>query len=221
MSVASTVSYLDPHLKNPEVHEADLAIEQDLGHNFVFGMTYMMSLGRELPTAVDVNAALGNTYNYTFVVGPAASTTTSNSYSISTTADASSSSYPQPPASGNVTLPHGGATLPLQPGKFTTKVFLQPVGAAASTRPNPAYGKILDVRSSVNSIYNALAFQLERRFQSGFSLLTNITWSHSLDDNPYESTVVPSYSAYDPTNLKLEHGNSATDVRLRYVGTHL
>jgi hypothetical protein len=107
----------------------------------------------------------------------------------------------------------------LQPGQsFTTKVFLQPVSGTASTRPDPAYGEILDVRSSVNSSYNALALQLDRRYANGFSLLTNFTWSHALDDNPYESTVVPTYTAYDPTNLGLEHGNSATDVRLRYVG---
>jgi hypothetical protein len=118
-----------------------------------------------------------------------------------------------------VTQPHGGAKLPLQPGQsFSTKVFLQPAGKAASTRPNPAYGEILDVRSSVNSVYNAVALQAERRFENGFSLLTNFTWSHALDDDPYESTVVPSYTAYDPTNLQLEYGNSATDVRLRYVG---
>ena len=219
-SVTSTVAYLDPHMKNPQVHEADLAIERDLGHNFVLGVSYMLSLGRELPTAVDVNAALGNTYNYTFTVGPAASSTTPlSSYPISATADATYASYPQPPVSGYVTLPHGGAKLPLQPGQsFSTKVFLQPAGKAASTRPNPAYGEILDVRSSVNSVYNALALQAERRFEHGFSLLTNFTWSHALDDNPYESTVVPTYSAYDPTNLQLEYGNSATDVRMRYVG---
>jgi len=219
-SQTSTVAYLDPHMRNPQVHEADLAVEQDMGHNFTFGASGMMSLGRELPTAIDVNAALGNTYNYTFTVGPAASATTPlSSYPISNSADATYADYPQPPVSGYVVQPHGGKKIPLQPGQsFTTKVFLQPINVAASTRPDPAYGEILDVRSSVNSIYTALAFQLERHFTSGFSLLTNYTWSHALDDNPYESTVVPSYTAYDPTNLKLEHGNSATDVRSRYVG---
>jgi hypothetical protein len=47
--------------------------------------------------------------------------------------------------------------------------------------------------------------------------MANYTWSHALDDNPYLSTVVPSYNALDPTNLKLEHGNSSLDVRQRFV----
>lgn len=91
------------------------------------------------------------------------------------------------------------------------------MGTAKSTRPNPAYGQILDVKSNVNSSYNALAIQLNRRYQKGFSLMTNYTWSHALDDNPYLSTVVPSYDAFDPTDLKLEHGNSSLDVRQRFV----
>lgn len=47
--------------------------------------------------------------------------------------------------------------------------------------------------------------------------MTNYTWSHALDDNPYLSTVVPSYSALDPTDLQLEHANSSLDVRQRFV----
>jgi hypothetical protein len=98
-------------------------------------------------------------------------------------------------------------------------VFLQPLvlGPGQYTRPNPAYGQILDVKSNVNSSYNALAVQVNHRYQSGFSLMANYTWAHALDDNPYLSTVVPSYTALDPTNLKLEHGNSSLDVRHRFV----
>jgi hypothetical protein len=73
------------------------------------------------------------------------------------------------------------------------------------------------VRSDVNSNYNALAVQLDHRFERGFSLLANYTWSHALDENPYESTVVPTYNIYDPTNRRLEYGNSATNVPNRGV----
>jgi hypothetical protein len=58
---------------------------------------------------------------------------------------------------------------------------------------------------------------VDHRYSNGFSLLTNFTWSHALDENPYESTVVPSYTLSDPTNPRADYGNSATDVRLRYV----
>jgi hypothetical protein len=138
--------------------------------------------------------------------------------SATSTPSYSSATFPIPPQSGYVTQPHGGKTVPFAVGQtFSTKVFLQPVGTAKSTRPNPAYGEILDVQSNVNSSYNALAIQLNHRYENGFSLMANYTWSHALDDNPYLSTVVPSYNALDPTNLKLEHGNSSLDVRQRFV----
>ena len=50
-----SAAYFGPHVQNPQVHEADLAVEQDLGHNFTLGVTYMMSLGRELLTGFDQN----------------------------------------------------------------------------------------------------------------------------------------------------------------------
>jgi len=217
---SSTVAYLDPHMQNPQVHEVDLALERNLGHNTTFGITYMGSYGRELPSAIDTNFNAGATYNYAFTVAnPTTSTTTATSYPISTTAEASFANYPQPPVSGYVTLPHGGAAPPLHAGQtYTTKVFLQPAGVAASTRPNPAYGEILDVRSNVNSNYNALGLQVNHRYEHGLSFMANYTWSHTLDDNPYQSTVVPSYSMLDPTNPQAEYGNGAEDIRHRVVG---
>ena len=216
----STVSYLDRHMQNPQVHEADLSIQQNLGHNTVFALTYMMSLGRELPTAIDTNFNAAATANVTFSIATPKTAGTLTSYPISTNSEAPSSysNYPQPPQAGYVVLPHGGQPAPLNASQtYTTKVFLQPVGSSEGTRPNPAYYQILDVRSSVNSSYNALAVQLDHRYSHGFSMMMNYTWSHALDENPYESTVVPSYSALDPTNPRADYGNSNTDVRDRFV----
>jgi hypothetical protein len=214
----TTVAYLDPHMQNPQIHEADLALEQDLGHNTILGLTYMGSFGRELPSAVDTNINTSNTYNYTFTVVAPTPTTAGTSYPINATEAPSYSSYPQPPQSGYITYPHGGKHAPFAVGQsFTTKVFLQPYGNNASTRPNVAYGQILKVTSNVNSSYNALAVQVNHRYENGFSLMANYTWSHALDDNPYLSTVVPTYTAVDPTNLKLEHSNSTLDIRQRFV----
>jgi hypothetical protein len=134
---------------------------------------------------------------------------------VSTNSEAPTSlaNYPQPPATGGYTvLPAGGKAPPVFPVGYQEKFFLN------GSRPAPEYYQILQVQSSVNSSYNALAFQVNRRFEQGFSLLTNFTWSHALDENPYESTVVPSYTLSDPTNPRADYGNSTTDVRLRYVG---
>jgi hypothetical protein len=216
-AVLPTVAFFSPHMQNPQVHEADLALEQDMGHGVTFGLTYMMSLGRELPTAIDTNFSYAGISTGTFAVSAAAgaSTAPKSSYPVSTNSEAPTSlaNYPLPPAAGGYTvLPHGGKTPPPFPVGFQEKFFL------TGTRPNPAYYQILRVQSSVNSSYNALAFQVNKRYDHGLSLLTNFTWSHALDENPYESTVVPSYNLTDPTNPRSDYGNSATDVRLRYVG---
>ncbi len=216
-SYAPSAAFFSPHMQNPQVHEADLAIEQNMGHNTTFGITYMMSLGRELPTGIDTNFSIGSTAYGTFAVtpAPASSTTPLSSYPVSTNSEAPSSlaNYPQPPATGGYTvLPHGGKTPPAFPTGFQEKFFLTGV------RPNPSYYQIIRVQSSVNSSYNALAFQIDHRYEHGLSLLTNFTWSHALDENPYESTVVPGYNLTDPTNPRSDYGNSATDVRMRYVG---
>ncbi|MGA3011696.1 MAG: TonB-dependent receptor [Terracidiphilus sp.] len=219
----TNVAYLDSHMQSPQVHEADLAIERNLGHKTVLAVTYMMSMGRELPSAIDTNLNLTNTALFRFTVAAPTSTVTTACpsgycYPISTSqADAP----PQPPQSGYVTLPHGGAKLPFAVGQTLTssvKVFLAPANALSkNVRPNPAYGEILDVKSNVNSSYDALAVQINHPFEHGFSLMSNYTWSHSLDDNPYQSTVIPTFNALDPTDLKHEHGNGSLDIRQRFV----
>ena len=122
-----------------------------------------------------------------YAVSPATPVT---SFCISPDSECATSlaAYPQlQPTSGYVPLPHGGSTPPPLPAGYMGKFFL----LASPSRPNPDYYEILDVKSAVNSSYNAFAVQLDRRYEKGFSLLTNFTWSHALDENPYESTVVP------------------------------
>ena len=210
-------------MQNPQVHEADLALEQNLGHGTTLAITYMASFGRELPTAIDTNLNLNNTANATFTVGASNAAAPPASYPISASGEPSGigssySAYPQPAQNGSyVTLPHGGANLPLNQGQtYTTKVFLAGSGGA-NTRLNPAFYQILDVKSSVNSSYNALAAQLNHRYSHGLSIMANYTWSHAMDGNPYESTVVPSYTALDPTNPRADVGNSNTNVPNRFV----
>jgi hypothetical protein len=203
-------------MRNPQVDETDLALEQDLGHNTTLGITYMGSFGHDLPTSIDTNYSTSATAaTVPWAIVPA-TTTPATSYPVLTNQEAPTSlaNYPLPPNTGGYTVfPHGGAKEPLTAGApYAAKVFL------TGTRPNPSYYEILDVKSSVNSNYNALAIQLDRRYANGFSLLTNVTWSHSLDENPYESTGVASYNILDPTNIHAEYGNSSTDVRVRYVG---
>ena len=158
----------------------DLALEQDLGWNTVFSISYMGSLGRELAAAVDQSVSpTTSTATFQVLDNPA-------------------------PVNGYITYPHGGRPLPLLPNSFHT---YKKYTSANGLYPN--YYHVLDFKSEVNSSYNALVFQVNHRYSENFSLLTSFTWSHSLDNNPYLSTVAGSASELlDPLNPAGEHANS-------------
>lgn len=196
-----SISYLDNHLQNPQVHEADLALEQDLGHNLVLGVTYMSSFGRELDSATDSNVNLQNGRDVTYYIN--------NTVGIG-------------PGIQNPVLPHGGKPAPLTGATTTVHVYGNCTGVttpncAASSRYNSNYYRILRIASNINSNYNALAFQVNKRYKNGFSLLSNFTWSHALDFNPYLGTGIPGPSTLDPNDLSKDYGNSSLDVRRRFV----
>ncbi|HEX4155780.1 MAG TPA: TonB-dependent receptor [Acidobacteriaceae bacterium] len=52
---APSVYYFDKHMQNPLVHEFDLIVQQDLGKTAVLNVSYLGSLGRELPNFIDLN----------------------------------------------------------------------------------------------------------------------------------------------------------------------
>ena len=63
------------NLRNPEVQEFDLMVQNDLGKGTVFQIGYLGSLGRELPNFLDVNLNPANTESLTYSVLPASGTT--------------------------------------------------------------------------------------------------------------------------------------------------
>ncbi|HKD50670.1 MAG TPA: carboxypeptidase regulatory-like domain-containing protein [Candidatus Acidoferrum sp.] len=68
--------------------------------------------------------------------------------------------------------------------------------------------------SSGNSWYNALTFNLSKRFSKGFELLSSYTYSHSIDDSTdLQSPLEPQDSRFP----FLERSNSDNDQRHRWV----
>ncbi|HWZ50368.1 MAG TPA: TonB-dependent receptor [Granulicella sp.] len=65
---ATAVYYFDKNFKLPEIWQADLTVQQDLGWNTTFSATWLSAFGRRLPNFVDSNlpAATG-TISYTVV----------------------------------------------------------------------------------------------------------------------------------------------------------
>jgi hypothetical protein len=70
--------------------------------------------------------------------------------------------------------------------------------------------------SNASSWYNALTFNLSKRFSHGIELLSSYTWSHSIDDaTDLQSPLEPQDSRF----LNLERSNSVNDQRHRWVNS--
>jgi outer membrane receptor protein involved in Fe transport len=67
------VLYLDKNLQNPYTEQFDLAVQQDLGYNNVLSVSYIGSLGRELPNYLNLNLDPTKSYNVTYTLAPTAS----------------------------------------------------------------------------------------------------------------------------------------------------
>jgi hypothetical protein len=66
---APNVVYFDPNFKTPEISQADLTVEQDLGYNTVMSITWLGAYGRRLANFTDVNLNAPITINYNIVDG--------------------------------------------------------------------------------------------------------------------------------------------------------
>jgi hypothetical protein len=53
--VPPNVAFFDHHFQNPQIHQADLTLEHNLGWDTVLSISYLGSFGRELPGFADLN----------------------------------------------------------------------------------------------------------------------------------------------------------------------
>jgi hypothetical protein len=111
------------------------------------------------------------------------------------------------------------------PGTATTGIGSPLANGAAvfvptyTKRINPKFNAITDFTSNVNSSYNALVLQANRRMSHGLQFMTNYTWSHALDFNQNSTTGTFTNNFFDPANPRLDYGNSNFDVRQRFVAS--
>ncbi|MGA2723776.1 MAG: TonB-dependent receptor [Bryobacteraceae bacterium] len=103
-----------------------------------------------------------------------------------------------------------------QVGTYTTPVT---IGA----RPDTRYGAVYYDENGVNSYYNGLAVQVNKRFAHGLQGLFSYTWSHEIDDGQSysESTdnLYQNSNTYWLTNgnYKADKGSGSEDQRHRAV----
>ncbi len=79
-----------------------------------------------------------------------------------------------------------------------------------------AYNSVDAQVSNGNSWYDALTFNLTKRFSHSFEMLSSFTWSHSIDDSTdLQSPLEPQDSRFP----NLERSNSVNDQRYRWVNS--
>ena len=192
-AVGPSIQYLDKNLQNPMAHEFDLAIQQDLGRNTVLSVSYFGALGRQLPNYLNLNLTNDAAHTYTF------------NYAVGGT-------------NGNCGPLACGTTIPVKVYSNKTQT-----NATASTyafnSPNPTYNAVTDVISNINSSYNGLTVEVQKRASRLISFDSHYTWSHALDFNQNASTQASTNGWFDPFgNARANYGNSNNNIRHRVVG---
>ncbi|MGA3069659.1 MAG: carboxypeptidase-like regulatory domain-containing protein [Terracidiphilus sp.] len=86
-----------------------------------------------------------------------------------------------------------------------------PTGFAG--RLNADYQQISEIMSRANSTYEAGMLKVTRYGRRGLSLHAHYTYSHAMDWNPNESTLVAGSDVLDPANFSQEYGTSNLDMR--------
>jgi outer membrane receptor protein involved in Fe transport len=91
------------------------------------------------------------------------------------------------------------------------------------TRRFTNFGRISMFESTANSIYNGLTIQVNKRFAQHFQMLASYTYSHTIDDVPDATSVVPANAGDDAKivqntlNIRDDRASSVNDVRNRFV----
>jgi outer membrane receptor protein involved in Fe transport len=72
-SFVPSITYFDPHLQNPQIHEIDLILEHEVARNTVVSLSYLGTFGREMMQWIDKNlpnTEPTSTASYIFNGGP-------------------------------------------------------------------------------------------------------------------------------------------------------
>ena len=184
------------NFRNPEVHQAVAAVEEELPGHVEVTASALVSLGRRLPVPIDAN-----------LTPPTATQTIT--YNVCDQAP----SGPNNGRCGNLGLG------PIKAAQITVPFYASwPSGDCPSGSQlnlagqcgwsNPGYQGINEITSKANSTYEAAVLRVERYGRRGLSVHAHYTYSHAMDWNPGESPLDP-----NPADFSLEYGASDLDMR--------
>lgn len=108
------------------------------------------------------------------------------------------------------------ATLTVSSGEFAGQSVTVPV---FTSRINPNFFNITEVRGAVESVYHALVLQANRRLTKGLQFQTNYTFSRAKDTGQTSVTFSATNTPTDPFNLELDRGVTDFNVPHRFVAS--
>ena len=186
--VQADVSAFAHNFRTPEVHQASLSLEREMGAHVTGTISYTFVHGQNLIRAIDANLPPPVDVTYP-VYDPSGLNLLGyyNVHSFSTWQMTQSPTCPYPPC-------------------------INPLA-----RPIPQLGSIDEFQSTASSSYNGLTVSLNRRVRSGVYFRMAYTYGHAIDDGQDALVAGRPATVQNSADPNAEKGNSVTDQRHRLV----
>jgi hypothetical protein len=102
-----------------------------------------------------------------------------------------------------------------QTGSYTTPIYVR------QNRVDPRYARLNIVGAGLNSWYNGMALQMNKRMARSFTASVSYTWSHAIDQGQGSAGTPNIFASggpqsYLPGDFKAEKGTSNLDIRQRF-----
>jgi hypothetical protein len=117
----------------------------------------------------------------------------------------------------NLNPPNTTRTFGVVGGPFAGQTVVIPIFPTA--RPNPGFSQLTEIRSSINSEYEALILQINRRFTKGLQFQSSYTRSRATDSGQSSVTFTTSNIPYNVFDLSSESGTSNFDSPHKFVAS--
>jgi Carboxypeptidase regulatory-like domain/TonB dependent receptor-like, beta-barrel len=198
-------------------HQANFAIERDLGGNFSLGLGYNFNGGRHLNRPINVNPVRTDILVANWERAVAAGAISPTVLPISVTACGVGPAGPFVPAAvTNFFRPSGVnpvlfAGIPAGCQALVTSVLNANGLGSPVTVP---FSDMVANFSNGSSVYHGATLNLRKRFSSKYEFLASYTWSHTIDDSTDLQSLLAPQNSFDPS---AERSNSTFDQRHRFV----
>jgi len=165
---AAGIQFFARDFQSPLINQYDMILEHQIAKNTVVSVGYVGSLGRDLPTFIDLNLVpTGAVTTFSLVGGP-----------------------------------YNGQT-------FSLPQYGRPAGGLSVA--------LTQIQSSVESEYNALITQGNRRFTDGLQFQASYTFARSTDTNQNSSIFPVTNATLDLFDRSYDKGYSNNDVRQKLI----